>query len=518
MKQLINLYFTKKKAKIRSMFAKPTSAIITLLVIAIMAVGLFPLFKGTSNPPLDEVSVLVIGIVSLVLMLFMFATFMLQRKQALFFEEDSYYLFIGPYTDKQILGYTLIDAAFQSVMCALVITLLIFMGTIQLFTMPLGYILNLFVTNTLAYFLLIVFTQYLYLKDLISGKKSKIRLYLVGAVVLAIVGFVAYNAVQNGLQMDDAIRGFVYQKEFYYVPFIGWAKSAFDTLNGNILGILIPYALFSVFSILFSILTVRAKGDFYEQAMVDALDYTEYYKRAMAGKTEEANQKVVDSSVNYKPYAGAILSKNILVLKKTRKFFKTNDFFSIAMVIGMGALIANKNFMVYVGFAVCYLIMNVGESALEEDLKNNYIYLIPDSAIKKMFYALLIPVCKTLLMSVLMMLPALFLVNPSTKDFIVGLVVVMSFVFVLFAGNVLSLRVMKTRSNQMINSTLRMVVTAVILAPSVGLIYLLYKINSDILGAINVFIPVMLFFNLGLSGAILYACSSMMNGNALQAD
>ncbi|MGM0123034.1 hypothetical protein IGI37_000400 [Enterococcus sp. AZ194] len=518
MKQLTKLYFAKKKAKIRNIFSKPTSAIITLIVIAIMGVGLMPLFKKNDNPPLDGELVVIFSVVALVFMLFMFATFMLQSKQALFFEEDSYYLFIGPYTNKQILGYTLIDAVFQSLMCALVITGILFMMAIQVCVLPIGYIVNLFLTNTLAYFLLIVFTQYIYLKDLIRGAKSQTRKYLVLAIVVAIVGFIVYNVLQNELKIDEAIRGFVYQKEFYYVPFIGWAKSAFDTVDGNILGILIPYALFLACSIFLSILTVRAKGDFYEQAMIDAHDYSEYYKRAMAGKTEEANQKVVDSTVNYRPYAGAILSKNILVMKKTRKFFKTNDYFSIAMVVGMGALIANKSFILYVGFTIFYLIMNVGESALEEDLKNNYIYLIPDKAIKKLFYALLIPICKTLLMSIIMMLPSLFLVKPDMKEFLAGLVIVLSFVFVLYAGNVLSLRVMKTRSNQMINSTLRMFVTAAVLAPSVGIVYLLYKLNGDLTAAINVLIPVTLLFNFGLSGAILYGCSSMMNGNALQAD
>lgn len=118
MKQLIKLNATKKKAKIRDLFKSPLSAIFMILMIGGTAFSILPVFFSKQARLAEDMfsvyTLLVIGFsFGLIVMI------LLQKRMALFFEEDSYYMFIGPFNNRQILGYAAFDSLLQSLLTGL---------------------------------------------------------------------------------------------------------------------------------------------------------------------------------------------------------------------------------------------------------------------------------------------------------------------------------------------------------------------------------------------------------------
>ena len=102
MRSLLFLSFLKMKGAVRNQFRTPASALITILLILLYGGLVIMAFAASSDNPmakgtLDTNSALLIGIGMTALFAF---TVMLNKRKALVFDTDAYYLFAGPYTRK----------------------------------------------------------------------------------------------------------------------------------------------------------------------------------------------------------------------------------------------------------------------------------------------------------------------------------------------------------------------------------------------------------------------------------
>src|SRR5699024_8238946 len=121
MRSLLYLSFLKMKGAVRNQFRTPASALITILLIHLYGGLVIMDFAASSdnlmaNGTLDTNSALLIGIVMTVLFAF---TVMLNKRKALVFDTDAYYLFAGPYTRKQVNGYIMLQSLRQGVLYSL---------------------------------------------------------------------------------------------------------------------------------------------------------------------------------------------------------------------------------------------------------------------------------------------------------------------------------------------------------------------------------------------------------------
>ena len=174
MRSLLYLSFLKMKGAVRNQFRTPASALITILLILLYGGLVIMAFAASSDNPmakgtLDTNSALLIGIGMTALFAF---TVMLNRRKALVFDTDAYYLFAGPYTRKQVNGYIMLQSLRQGVLYSLLGCYMIAMFSMTgYFTIP--YFLVCFVVLTLMLFFFLLLTDYIYMWGLVDAKYKK---------------------------------------------------------------------------------------------------------------------------------------------------------------------------------------------------------------------------------------------------------------------------------------------------------------------------------------------------------
>lgn len=520
MKHLLKLYVVKKIAKLRDLMKKPLSAIFTIILTLSFLSLLWPLFTGGgSQQPLDEQGHLIYVWTVLFFSLALILMMLLQKRNALFFEEDSYYMFIGPFSNRQILAYAATDSGFQSLISGLICAVVpVFVVSVSGMGLPFLLIVAGILVSTLAINFFILMIQYVYLRDLIRDKQSQTKRLLGIGMILVIAGFIAYNFFTTSFDTQAAFKQFLVSDSFYFVPIIGWAKLVLmEAYQGKMILSLLGMGLLLLANLVLVALFINLKGNFFEKAMIDAVDFSEYYKKALAGKQDDGEGKLHAVSVRYRQKEGAIFSKNLLVLLKSRAFLTKSDITTLFVAIAFTAFV-KPNYLYLCGFLVFYLMNSVSSSSLVDELKSNYIYLIPGHPFKKLIYALLIPIAKSLIFSTALLLPSLIFLKVSIPTFLLSLGVFYSLVFTFYAGNVVSVRLLKSRSNPMMETTVRTGIIFLTMIPSVLVTAIFYLITRDLATTVSALVPIVIGLNLVLAFLITYACKNMMNGNAYLAD
>lgn len=517
MKQLIKLNAIKKKAKLRDLFKSPLSAIFMIIFVGGGVFSILPVFFS-KQPTFTKDLFSVYAIMVIIFTFGLVVMILLQKRMSLFFEEDSYYMFIGPFSNRQILGYAAFDSLLQSIftglLCGLIpVIFLMSVGKLTLLQLITACLSSILLVNA---FMMIL--QITYVKELINQQKSR-RNQLLGLALLVIIGaFVAYNLAVTNFDIKAGLLAFVNSETFYWVPLIGWAKLAImSSFTPNYLGLLLGLGLPALTNFLLILSFTHIKGDFYEQSMIDAVDYTDYYKKAMAGKDDSQPKRLQNVTIRYKQKEGALFSKNWLILLKSRQFLTKAEI--IPLFTGLIFCFSLKpNFYLYTGILVFYLISTVSSSSVTEELKSNYIYLIPGNPLKKLLTILVIPFFKTLLFCFLFLLPGAIFLKASLMTFIMVFILLASLIAIFHSANIAALRLLKTRSNLMMESSLRMLIITASLIPSALIALACYALTGNLDTTLGILAPVVVIVNLLLASGIFYLCQGMMNGNAYTAD
>lgn len=508
MKSLIRLFFIKKWAAVRNVFRKPLSAILTLGVIAIYAFSLVPMLGTSGKPAMDADTLSNCILLGLGMSFFLILMTFLTKNRALFFVQDSYYMFTGPYTQKKILSYLIFDAALSA---------LVF-GAISLFPMVtiginysigIAFILQLVAALLLLHFMFLLLMDIIYVRDLIRGRQSKNLLLSMAVLFLCLAGVLLYCMSQNDFDPNAALAAFPKSQALYAVPGLGWVKLALD---GGMMGALIGYGLLILFGIIFSLILINLKGEFYEKAMLDAENFTEYYEKAKSGQVE-AKLKKGAVEVKWNKGIGAIFSKNLLLTRKT-SFVTPSDLMIIVIYVGF-CVWMQTDLLVLALLLLFYQFSSSSTTTLLEDLKYPYIYLMPGSALKKMLNSLAIPLIKNVLICVIVVVLSGVVKKDAPIDIFLVTLLSASFCLLTMMGNVISLRLLRSRSNVIVEQVLRMLVPIAALAPSILLLLLMNKVFT--LETWTMYsVVIVVDFLIGILG--LLACAPMMNGRELASD
>ncbi len=183
-----------------------------------------------------------------------------------------------------------------------------------------------------------------------------------------------------------------------YFPLIGWTAAI---ASAGVTGFTFP-AVFGLSAMLLVIVGLlisflRMKVDYYE----DVLEATEYaetvLKAKKEGNTMGLNTKI-KSNVKQKlngTGARVLFSKQILELRKT-SFFLFLDRTSITIILSavifklvMPDEAGTMNLIIILAFSVYMLLLFQMQGRLGQELSKPYIFLIPDSPARKLFYTTL---------------------------------------------------------------------------------------------------------------------------------
>lgn len=520
MKSLLYLSMTKWKGTIRNQFRSISSAILTIFMVLLYG-GLFVAVFLIPSDAMSEVmnmqfnTALLMGLGVLALLC---VTVLMNKRKALVYDTDAFYLFAGPYTRKQINGFILVQTWFQSAIYGLIcsyVTAMMSFGS--------GFTVSMMLFSLVVYWLIMAFfltlTDYIYLWSLVK-KKHEIWNYVVVLLVVFSAAAVFFLSVQRtGYDLKNGYMDFALSREFYMVPFFGWGKWAINAFSqGNYVSMLWGILLLVGCNLVLGILFLHFQKDIVEQAVEDAQSVSDYMRKVRANKGNSImdTKKVKGIKGEFPEGAKAIFYKNMLMMRKTGNFLRKQDIFVIVLyfVISYVCMPGHRFYM------FCYMMMIwmfglMNDAELLGDLKNYQIYLIPEKPLKKLFYAVIPAYLKIGIILGTAIIFSGVLNRMPVLDIVQYALMLLGYAMIFLAGTVLSVRLLKSRTNVMMENLLRMLIILVCAIPSSVLGVLCYFIFRDLNMIVMVTSIFTLVLNFGVSILIMVACQGMMNGKQM---
>lgn len=520
MKSLLYLSMTKWKGTIRNQFRSISSGILTIFMVLLYG-GLFVAVFLIPSDAMSEVmnmqfnTALLMGLWVLALLC---VTVLMNKRKALVYDTDAFYLFAGPYTRKQINGFILVQTWFQSAIYGLIcsyVTAMMSFGS--------GFTVSMMLFSFVIYWLIMAFfltlTDYIYLWSLVK-KKHEIWNYVVVLLVVFSAAAVFFLSVQRtGYDLKNGYMDFALSQEFYMVPFFGWGKWAINAFSqGNYVSMLLGILLLVGCNLVLGILFLHFQKDIVEQAVEDAQSVSDYMRKVRANKGNSImdTKKVKGIKGEFPEGAKAIFYKNMLMMRKTGNFLRKQDIFVIVLyfVISYVCMPGHRFYM------FCYMMMIwmfglMNDAELLGDLKNYQIYLIPEKPLKKLFYAVIPAYLKIGIILGTAIIFSGVLNRMPVLDIVQYALMLLGYAMIFLAGTVLSVRLLKSRTNVMMENLLRMLIILVCAIPSSVLGVLCYFIFRDLNMIVMVTSIVTLVLNFGVSILIMVACQGMMNGKQM---
>lgn len=520
MKSLLYLSMTKWKGTIRNQFRSISSGILTIFMVLLYG-GLFVAVFLIPSDAMSEVmnmqfnTALLMGLGVLALLC---VTVLMNKRKALVYDTDAFYLFAGPYTRKQINGFILVQTWFQSAIYGLIcsyVTAMMSFGS--------GFTVSMMLFSFVIYWLIMAFfltlTDYIYLWSLVK-KKHEIWNYVVVLLVVFSAAAVFFLSVQRtGYDLKNGYMDFALSREFYMVPFFGWGKWAINAFSqGNYVSMLLGILLLVGCNLVLGILFLHFQKDIVEQAVEDAQSVSDYMRKVRANKGNSImdTKKVKGIKGEFPEGAKAIFYKNMLMMRKTGNFLRKQDIFVIVLyfVISYVCMPGHRFYM------FCYMMMIwmfglMNDAELLGDLKNYQIYLIPEKPLKKLFYAVIPAYLKIGIILGTAIIFSGVLNRMPVLDIVQYALMLLGYAMIFLAGTVLSVRLLKSRTNVMMENLLRMLIILVCAIPSSVLGVLCYFIFRDLNMIVMVTSIVTLVLNFGVSILIMVACQGMMNGKQM---
>lgn len=414
------IYLTKRSMvnKLKKAVHKPTTLLILIFGIAygiFLAVSL-GIFAVTVR--LDSVRGLVI-LVTLWCIYIGLSNYMSysSRKGIIFRPAHAQFVFTAPISPKLVL----INSAWMNYLFSAVVWLIFSVGGITVFQVPAWRVALFFVfgfgVETVIEISAIIL---LYTGDSVPEKAVRVlcmslKVFLIGFTLLILLYF-----KMNGLSAETAGR-FIDWPVLQVLPLVGWqiAMCRLILLGPDLLNVIcsVLYLLTALAGVAVS-LRMRCEGGYYEEAARFADDYAELRNRKKNGemvmslggkkrKFRRIREHISGSG------AKAIFCRQLLEYKKER-FFIFSKMTLVSVFIAVVFSYSLREAVSESGYAHLYLLGIVAYVSLvmtgylgkwESELKNPYLYMIPDSAVKKLWYATLMEHFKALADAALFCVP-----------------------------------------------------------------------------------------------------------------
>lgn len=518
MKTLFYLWFLKTKATIRNLFKKPASAIFTILMILLYGfifISLFTIRGQTSMVVSYDLHSSILFIIAF-LAFILFST-MMTSKKALFFGEDAFYLFGGPFTRKQIMAYLTMQTIIQSLFLGL-FALVFFAGISSGLAFSANFIILLWIGIVIAIMTFLILTDYLYVVSISDEKLKILPKVIIGIFIIAVFGVLIGTYLETG-NTQTLLIDFVQSSLFYYVPVFGWLKLALigyvmqDTIMSMIGFLLLIIGFICIYS-----LFIYYKGDFYEQAIQDSLEYSKRYKSLKEGN-QNAMKDIKVKKIKSRFYNGAfaVMSKNFILMKKTGHMISMSDLISIGIYIAV-TIFSGLGFGFFVYMMVIWVFSSLQNSELANELKNYQIYLIPDKPLKKLIAVILPTFIKVSSVSILSFIIIGVYYQTDILTILMYIINLLGYICVFMSASILTLRILKSRSSRLFENMMRMLIMIISALPSI-ILTTYFIITGGMTPTVLMIISYSsLVLNFIISIIILISCQNMMNGRELKSE
>ena len=342
-----------------------------------------------------------------------------KRKGITFRKQDVHFIFPAPIAPKLVLLF----GQFKSIIVGMIFSLgfaiyAIFGFHIAVWRILLYILFYVIAENILESSLMVI----LYGNETLSEKTMKIFKGILYVILILFFLFILYLWRVEGLSLS-ILTTFLNHPVLQCIPIMGWNVSVIRliilgptviTVINTIIYIIAVIALFIVAK------KMKCTGEYYEEAMKFADDYQEVLDKHKSGNEaiqfigqKKKYKKQVE--ITYKgSYGKALFYRQLLEYKKERFFiFGFRTLVEIALGIGIVFFIKSVAaemiqyaifFPMGVGAYMVFLGGGVG-NRWQKELTRPYTFLIPESPLKKLWYATLIEYIRSFISGCFMTLP-----------------------------------------------------------------------------------------------------------------
>ncbi len=359
-------------------------------------------------------------------------------------------------------------------------------------------------------------------------KRANIMKYIIYAIPVYPLAVVGIYMFAGGMTVENLLYA-VSQPILEYSP-IGWLHGVvFGMIDGNYMNIVI-YGILLLISFAVCILVfVYTKLDYYEDVLGQAESNYAFREALKTGNFGEnfgtSSQKLKSSNIGIKKGSGAnaIFYKHLKEGERRSRFRFLN--ISTAVLLGVAlitGLVINqivdgiyRTTIIYLGTTIICSYLQFFFSAAGDwvkELSKPYIFLIPDSPVKKLIMASATSIIKPFTDGTIAYIVLALIVGGQIPDIITSILVYGSFGCVYIAANVLAQRIVGMNGNRGIFITFYMSLIFLLMIPGIllGLFSLSNAGELSIIAATMMGLPVFLW-NMLISFLIFLMCRNLLN-------
>lgn len=394
----------------------------------------------------------------------------IDKGSSFFRQSDVNFVFTAPINEKRTLIYGFIKQ----------MTMIFFMMFFLIFQIP-NLKMNFPITNVgVLIFIIGVFSLFFVLSLLsvliysFTSKKNRNRV-IAKKILNGIIGLIGVSFLVILSREKDIIKSvqvLFENKLFESIPVIGWFKVVLsfsvkklnDTFYINVMFIVI-------FLVVEIIILFNINTDYYEDVLVSTERKEKLIQAKKSGTQvrEIKVNKVKKLKNTYKATgAKAIFYRHILEYRKTKFFFFD---ISSLMIIGFGIgskfIFHNGNIksVLYASIYLLFLLSMQGKWV--QEMEKHYIYLIPESSIKKVFYGTLAEHLKIAIDGTLLFVVAGFMFKQKVIIIILSIIAYITFGAMFVYSDIIARRFFGKIHSKSIKVLMKMLIILFIIVPSI---------------------------------------------------
>lgn len=468
--------------RIRRLFKKPLYAVLTILAVLSILSGPIMMFiapqmyKGLVGEQGREIVVAAIQLfIGLTLIISA-----LSQQGGLFSYPEANLLFSSPLSKKIILMYSTLQTLPASVLTSLFMCFY-FPFVIGSAMTGLKFLATLLVMSLMVFCIYILY-YYIYIQDIgHPGLKARLRKFA-WISFAAMVAIFALVFILKGYDFKGAAFAVFTSTVYNMIPIFGWAKwSIASLLNGQYLMGFVPATLLlAISAYLLARLYYSLKVDFFEKAQLDSIRLQQVLNNIKSSGYDTSGlsiKKVYRGKEDFRPGAGAILSRQVLEMKKRGPLLTLKEFINGAIYIIVG-LVSGLGFEFVFGMIIFSMIASTAGDTWNAELKKTFIYLIPENSFKKLVYAIIPGLIKTTLAGIITLLAATLLYGISFVDTLCYILLLTSYILLFEASGAFTYRIMGRLTNAVLLMFLRILFVSLSIIPGAVLAGVLYAVTG----------------------------------------
>lgn len=465
------LFFTKLKNQLKEFIRRPSKLIMTAVFVLAVGVTILPSASGKplygTYRSMDEFYAIVAILYGSVFVTVAKNGF--SNGGSVFSMADVNLIFVSPLKASSALFFGMLQQLGKS----------LYLGVFLLFQYTLareyyGIEYTTLILVALGYGITALFSQMtatlIYMAVSSSDRKTAIGKAVFFAVVGAFIGAVLIKSdIIGGFEIEKAVYA-VRSGFMYFMPVSGFVTLGVEgAVSGEGTKFLLSLAAGAVFSLAYYILLSKARGDYYEDVLVSAQTSFSAVTAAKEGKTAEFTPKKIKVGKEgiTSGWGASVISEKH---KRENRRSKVLILDKISLVItGMLALYSfiMPSVMGIFITSVYTLTITVAAGRWAKELTYPYIYLIPESPFKKLFYLIREQIPSVILESVICFIPVHFILKTDIRLTVSMMVARAGFGLIFIGVNLVFQRLFSGASKTVLTLTLYMLFTVAFSLPAV---------------------------------------------------